>query len=290
MLSMSMIPLKPASSASTQSLSEKAEQISFMGGVLVTNAFSFCSSRLPVMAGFHSSQGGRDLLIFNVLVGLAGINYLVKTAGISLWVPTLCYLIIWIMSLILLLWLRFYGGERGDIVDYDENLQRSDLLKIFGAVVAMVVVASVLVSCYSGYVRSAIYVPRPGLALDLGQSGLGQLNAASVVDDLLYNMVLVAPAEESMKLVGILALYRKTGNEFVSVVLPVGFWASIHTYQAYTGAAAWVLVSVSSAFISGLILFWVLKDTRSLLNAQVSHASYNGIVILATDLAMILHM
>jgi len=216
----------------------------------------------------------RDLIIFNVLVGLVGINFLIKTTGTYLWNTTLVYMTIWIMSLILLLWLRFYGGEKGDVVDYDENLERAHLPIIGIAITGMVIVSSVLVSGF-GFAQSAIYMPRPGLALNLGQ-----LNTAGLIDDLLYNMVLVAPAEESMKLVGILALYRKTGNAPVSVAAPVGFWAVLHTYLSYNGPMMWVLVL--SAFISGIILFAVLKFTSSLLNAQIAHSGYNSIVILAS--------
>ena len=214
----------------------------------------------------------RDLIIFNVLVGLVGVHFLLKTSGTYLWNMTLVYLTMWIMSLILLLWLRFYGGERGDVVDYDENLERAHLPIIAGAVAAMVIVSSVLVSSFT---QSALYVPRPGLALNLGQ-----LSTASLVDDLLYNVVLVAPAEESLKLVGILALYRRTQNAPISVAAPVGFWAVLHCYQAYTGPSMPILVV--SAFVSGIILFLVLKYTRSLLNTQIAHAGFNSIVILAS--------
>jgi len=125
----------------------------------------------------------------------------------------------------------------------------------------------------SSFTRSAIYVPRPGSLLSMGQQ-----STAALVDDLLYNVVLVAPAEESMKLVGILALYRRTKNTPVSVAAPTGFWAVLHSYQAYQGTLMPILVL--SAFISGLILFLVLKYTRSLLNAQIAHAGFNSIVVL----------
>jgi len=212
----------------------------------------------------------RDLIIFNVLVGLAGVHFLLKTQGTYLEKPTWLFILIWLISLILLLWLRMYHGERDDIVDYDENLKRDHLPLIFGAVAAIVIVSSVLVSSFT---RSAIYVPRPSSLLSMGQQ-----STAALVDDLLYNVVLVAPAEESMKLVGILALYRRTKNTPVSVAAPIGFWAVLHSYQAYQGTLMPILVL--SAFISGLILFLVLKYTRSLLNAQIAHAGFNSIVVL----------
>ena len=241
----------------------------------------FCGSIFlsPVLKLFlfwrTTLDGARDLIIFNVLVGLAAVHFLLKTLGTYLEKATWVFLTMWIMSLVLLVWLRVYGGERGDIVDYDENLKRDHLPIIFGAVAAMVIVSSVLVSSFT---RSAIYVPRPGLALSLGH-----LSTAGLVDDLLYNVVLVAPAEESMKLVGILALYRRTRNTPISVAAPVGFWAVLHAYQSYQGELMPILVF--SAFLSGIILFLVLKYTRSLLNAQIAHAGFNSIVILMSFLA-----
>jgi len=160
----------------------------------------------------------RDLTIFNVVTGLAAVHYLLKTQGTPLEPTTWVYIIMWVLSLVMLLWLRVYGNERGDLVDYE--------------------------------------------------------------DDLLYNFVLVAPAEENVKLMGMLALYRKTQNELLSVGLPVGVWAALHAYHAYLGEVMPILVA--SAFLSGLILFAVLKYTQSLENAIISHGLYNSLVVLTS--------
>jgi membrane protease YdiL (CAAX protease family) len=214
----------------------------------------------------------RDLLVFNAVTGLAAVHFLIKTRGTPMEQPTWVYLLIWVMSLILLLWLRLYHGERGDLTDYDENLRRDHLPILLGSVFALLVVNSLAVS---GLLRSVLYIPRPGLALNLNQ-----LSLASLVDDLLYNFVLVAPAEESVKLMGMLTLYRKTGNTALSVGLPVGVWAVLHAYQAYVGEMMPALVL--GAFVSGLVLFAVLKYTSSLENAMIAHGLYNSVVILSS--------
>ena len=213
----------------------------------------------------------RDLTIFFVATGLAAVHFLLKTQGTPLEPVTWIYILMWTMSLVLLLWLKVYGGERDDLVDYDENLKRDHLPFLFGAVAAIVVVSSLFVS---GFAQSAIYVPRPGLALNVAD------RAAAVMDDLLYNFVLVAPAEENIKLVAIITLYRKTENELLSVGLPVGFWALLHGYVAYVGPYMWILIL--SAFISGLILYGLLKYTRSLENAILAHGCFNSFVILSS--------
>lgn len=218
----------------------------------------------------------RDLILFNVLVGLVGVHFLLKTQGTYLKDATLVFFSMWVMSLVLLLWLRFYGGEKDDLVDYDENLERSHLPIVAGAIAAMVVVSSLLISGYTRNVRSALYVPRPGLALNAGN-----LSFSGLVDDLLYNVVLVAPSEESIKLVGMLALYRWKRNSYIAAAAPVGFWAVLHSYQAYQGPQMPILVA--SAFVSGIILFLVLKYTKSLVNAQIAHAGFNVFVILVSS-------
>lgn len=224
------------------------------------------------MSGDAKLSKARDLLVFNVFTGLAAVHFLLKTIGTPMEEGTWIYTLMWIMSLVLLLWLRVYGGERGDVVDYDENLRREHLPWIFGGLAGIIVVSTVIVSAAAGAMRSVLYVPRPSALL----SGLPV--SATLVDDLLYNFVLVAPAEETVKLMGILTLYRKTGNEIISVCVPVGIWAVLHAYHAYLGPLQPVLVL--SAFISGLILYAVLKYTKSLQNAIITHGLYNSLVIL----------
>lgn len=214
----------------------------------------------------------RDLLVFFAVAGLAAVHFLLKTKGTVMEQATWLYVLMLLIALVMLLWLRLYHGERGDLVDYDENLRRDHLLFLFGSVVAIAILSSLLVRAFA---RSALYVPRPGQLLSLDVS-----SAAAVIDDLLYNFVLVAPAEETVKLMGMLVIYRKTGNEPVSVAIPVGIWAALHAYQAYLGAMMPVLVL--SAFLSGVVLYAVLRYTRSLENAIIAHGLYNSIVVLAS--------
>lgn len=214
----------------------------------------------------------RDLLLFNMLTVLAIVHFLLKTKGTYLEQATLAYSIMWVMSLLILLWLRVYHGERGDLVDYDENLKRDHLPLVFGSVAAIALVSSLIVS---GLARSALYVPRPSLAL-----GTEPLSTAGFMDDILYNFVLVAPAEENIKLMAALTLYRKTKRAWVSVGMPVGVWAALHAYQAYLGSLMPVLVF--SAFLSGLILFAVVKYTSSLQNAIITHGLFNTLVVLTS--------
>jgi len=148
---------------------------------------------------------------------------------------------------------------------------------LFGSLAAIAAINILLVSGLRGAIRfSAIYVPRPSLAQVPGTLS----GPATVLDDILYNFFLVAQAEESVKLMAILALYRKTGNALVSAGLPIGIWAVFHAYLAYLGQGMDILLL--AAFISGIALFIALKQTKSILNLVISHGLWNSIVVLSS--------
>jgi len=118
-------------------------------------------------------------------------------------------------------------------------------------------------------------VPRPSLTQAPGIFG-----SSTVLDDVLYNFFLVSQAEESVKLMAILALYRKTKNEILSAGLPIGAWAIFHAYMAYVGQG--MDMFLIAAFLSGIVLYVVLRQTKSLLNAVIAHGIFDTIVILSS--------
>lgn len=216
----------------------------------------------------------QDLTIYFVLTGLAIIHFLLKTKNTVMEEVTWVFTLMWVIAFGLLVWLKVTKQQGKDVVDWEANLEKQHLLIVLGAVAGMLVTSTIVVSAYwaSLHEKSVLWIPRPSQVL-------GELSLVSeLTDDLLYNFVLVAPAEECMKLAGVLAIYRFSRNEFVSVGLPVGFWAVLHSYQAYLGPLQAILVI--SAFLSGLFLYVVLRTTKSLENAIVSHAIYNGIIVL----------
>ena len=222
----------------------------------------------------------RDLTIFNVLTGLAAVHFLLKTKGTVMEGATWMYVLMWVLSVVMLLWLRVYGGrsgEQGDLVDYDENLEAHHFPILIGSVVVIILLSSLVVSSFT---KSSIYIPLPSALLSEAPG-----STAAVLDDLLYNFVLVAPAEENIKLMTTLALWRKFKNEILAICLPIGVWAALHAYQAYLGALMPVLVI--SAFVSRLVLFAVLKYTSSLENAILSHGLYNSLVVVASAFHLI---
>ena len=211
----------------------------------------------------------RDLLLYFAVTALGVVHFVLKTKGTTMESVTMAFALMWVMALVLLLMLRSYGGpsgQQGDLVDYDEDLRREHLPILFGSVAAIVVVNVLIVR---GLVRSSIYVPRPSLA---------QVSTfGPILDDVLYNLVLVAPAEECIKMMAILTIYRRTRNEAISVAAPVGVWAVSHAYLAYLGENMPVLVV--GAFLSGIVLYLAVKYTKSLLNAIIAHSVYNVLVL-----------
>ena len=216
----------------------------------------------------------RDLLLYFAVTALGVVHFVLKTKGTAMESVTMAFALMWVMALVLLLMLRSYGGpsgQQGDLIDYDEDLRREHLPILFGSVAAIVVVNVLIVR---GLAKSSIYVPRPSLAQVSTFGGV-----ATVLDDVLYNMVLVAPAEECIKMMATLTIYRRTKNEVVSVVAPVGVWAVSHAYLAYLGDNMPVLVL--GAFLSGIVLYLAIKYSKSLLNAIVAHAIYNILCLLS---------
>jgi hypothetical protein len=57
----------------------------------------------------------------------------------------------WVVSVLLLLWLKVTGGpsiERRDLVEYDANLEKEHLLIVFGAVALIAVTSTLIVNAY----------------------------------------------------------------------------------------------------------------------------------------------
>jgi len=214
-----------------------------------------------------------------MLTTLVIVHFFLSTQGTSLATATTIYAIMWLMSLVILAMLRVYGGrsgQEGDLVDYDENVGRAHLPWLIGSVAVIAIIGGLAAAAVSrGITVGLLYVPRPSLAQAQGLFG-----TASVLDDVLYNFFLVAQAEESVKLMAILTLYRKTRNELVSTGLPIGIWAIFHAYMAYVGQG--MDMFLIAAFVSGIVLYIILRQTKSLLNAVIAHGIYDTIVILVS--------
>jgi len=213
----------------------------------------------------------RDLLLFFAFSGVPIAAFLLQDYPSTEFFTTLL-----VIFLIILLWLRTYHKERNQIVDYDENLSLGGLVWVAGGVISVYFVASFIVNTFA---ISSIYVPFKGLTVTYGTWEL-----APIWNDFLFNIALVAPAEECCKLVLHLATYMKLKDSLskslawsIAAGLPIGIWAVLHAYTAYTGPHMPTLII--SAFMGGLIIFAVMWKTKSLLGAILTHAGYNCLVV-----------
>ena len=215
----------------------------------------------------------RDLLMFFAFCALPVASFLLVD-----YPETQFYLSMMLISLVVIVWLRQYYQEPDQLVDYDENLSLYSLALVGGGVVGIVAAASFFVSAFA---KSLIYVPMHNLGLEFGQ-----LQLSGYWNDVLFQVVLVAPAEECVKLVVHLSFFiwlkgflsRGLARVF-AIAGPIGFWALLHTYRnpSYMGTNMWIMVG--AAFLGGLIIFAVLHHTKSLLAAILCHAGYNCVVI-----------
>ena len=219
---------------------------------------------------------GVDLLFFWGVLGTLGVAHSLLLTINTAWQPvTLVYILMWLCSLVTLAWCRMYYGEAG-LIDYDEPLTKSKLIYIPGALAAIMIVNAVLLA---GYARSSIWVPQPRMALQMSALSLNEL-----VNDVFYQLGLVANAEETMCLalsqILMVRLSNHTFKRQAALYLPRVGWGILHAYQSYTGPL--MPIMVLAATISGCIISYAAYNgkTKCFLIAVLTHFIYNTIVIL----------
>jgi len=225
-------------------------------------------------------QDIRDFILFECLTALIIGHALLSTANTAEQTQVFFYALLLVMNFVCLILIHLYYKEGGQLVDYNENLTERSLIFILIGVLGVFVCCAIITSAWTS---SVIYVPTFAFQIAV------DLPAFTTV--VLYNIALIANSEETTKLVGHNALYmylmnhfpkKKKEVEFVSAVLPIGFWATLHAYIAYVGPILWQLVA--AAFVAGLIIFAVMWKTKSLLAAITTHGLYNIIVLSAAGL------
>jgi len=195
------------------------------------------------------------------------------------------YVILWVLFLVVLKWHEdYYPNRSGDIVAYDYEMDSSRLPYLIGGLLMLLVINIFVVALGGGIeFHSVFYIPRPSALLALNLPPI-----VSVLGDILFNITCVASMEEGLKLIAMLTQFRyyryvlgwdKTKATAVSVVTASGFWSILHLFLSYTGPLAyWYTLG---AFLSGIALFFVLKQSRNLLAVILCHGGYNALLILS---------
>jgi len=217
--------------------------------------------------------GAPDFVYWMLFVALTALHYYTKTEGTPEHSLVEFFVIIWLISFLGLVALKLWAPEsrRREVVDYDENLQRWHLDYMVLGLLGVELVAVAGAGLASRITPMAMWVPRM---------------AFQFYDDVLFNVGLVATAEESIKILAIKALTMKLGDtesgKTFSMASPIAFWALLHGYQSYVAYGDVVMwVMIATAFVSGLIMYWAVVKTRNIVTAFIIHGCYNAIAILS---------
>lgn len=216
------------------------------------------------------ARGIRDLILFFVFAGVPIVSFWLQN-----YPDTPFYAGMLVIFLVTLMWLRQYGKEDSYrmLVTYDENLHTSSFLWIAVGILSVFIISSVITRSYAS---SSIWVPSHNLEMTY----LASFQLSGFWNDVLFQLVLVAPAEELCKLGLHLAFYLKLKETFsegiarmTSIALPIALWAVLHSYRAYVGPNQ--LELMFAAFVGGLVIFGVMYKTKSLMSAILVHSGYN---------------
>jgi membrane protease YdiL (CAAX protease family) len=229
------------------------------------------------------SEKARDLLVYFALSALPIAGFLLLgQPGADFDVALLT------VSLLVMLWFKTYYKDASQLVDYDEPLHGESFVWITLGIIGTLAISTYLTSTFMklGTWTSSIWVPTTTLGLSVGSVMLPKF-----ASDVLYTLTLVAPAEECSKLISSLGIYMqfkdmlgKGTAKVLAISVPIALWALLHTYQnpVYQQYAT---ILVPTAFLSGLLFYYVMQKTHSLLSVILVHGTYNCIVIYLTQYA-----
>ena len=226
-----------------------------------------------------------DYVYWMLFVVFTAVHYYTKTQGTHEEGLITFFIIVWLASFLVLLALKVYAREgRSEIVDYDENLQRWHLDYIIAGLLGVELVAFAF-SFLAAQVTQGLVTPVSATMVPFSSMWVPQMSLR-FYDDILFNLGLVATAEESSKILAIKAFSMKLGDtrngRILSVFGPVAFWALLHGYNSYVGygeAVMWLMIT--SAFISGLIMYYTVRETKNILVAFIIHGLHNTLVVLS---------
>lgn len=192
------------------------------------------------------------------------------------------YLAILSLSLICIALFKHHYKDRVFPFDFDEGLN----FKKWGWIGLGTLLIYGVTAVFSGIsLPTGEFTPIVVPTFDYSINYFNTYQLPTYMNDILFNITLVAPAEELCKLASMisififLAAYRlsKKARYAASVGLPVSFWSLLHVYSnpVYIVTPLFVV----SAFIAGIILVFVLWKTKSILAAILVHGFYNSIVV-----------
>jgi membrane protease YdiL (CAAX protease family) len=207
-----------------------------------------------------------DISIFLIVFAVSVTYFILKTYGnMSLFSVTIAFAIMASVSLFAALY--SHADE-----PYYENLNLAGLLYILASVAGMLLVSSFFVGLMGA---SVLYYPT--VFSTLATVGGASSIFTSILGEMVFQFACVATAEELLKFTVYTELRERYGSVALAIVLSVGIWAGFHALQAYQN-----VYYVIPAFLCGLILLFLLENTKSIVAPIIAHGLYNtATVILA---------
>jgi membrane protease YdiL (CAAX protease family) len=187
------------------------------------------------------------------------------------------------VSFVVLLAFKFYYKDSSMLLDWDENLNMDALVYIVLGVIGSLALSTFLITQFvrSATWTSSIYVPITHLGLTVGFTVIPKFWS-----DVLFTITLVVTAEETSKLVTALGLYvwlkdliGKTFAKIIAIAAPLLGWALLHTFENPAYQTQYWFVLVSTAVGAGLLMYYAMMKTKSLLSAMLIHAAYNVVLL-----------
>lgn len=200
-----------------------------------------------------------------------------------------------IMSIFLFAFMMFasiaiFARERM-VTDFREKRQSLDYLLFITIGLALVIVTQAIWQAIYGGINiqpGSLWKPwrielpqyhEAPIFINLYQiAGILQVNP-QVLNDVMTNMFLVAPAEELVfRGAGMYLIGRYTGSPWVGGLISTGGWASLHAIQAYVGAE--VVLFTIGAYIGGFWILYMIIYSMDITTGIIIHGLYNTSIIL----------
>lgn len=232
-------------------------------------------------------------ILFEAIIGTIGVAHsLLLTNGTPWQNTSYFYIVLWVSSFAILLTCYIFLGTDNQFGFTGFPLNKGNWLYVVGGTAAMIVLASVMTGIASGGMsQSSLYVPQPHLGLAIGGVDLN-----SVVNDLFYQLFLVANTEEILCLAlsqafrAYFGITRFKGvAAILGIIVPRGGWGVLHAYVNYAGPMMWLMIG--TAIGSGLIMSYCAynEKVQSLIAAVLQHFGFNSFVVVVPMIKALFH-
>ena len=207
----------------------------------------------------------RDISLFLIIYAITMAFYIVQTYQRDTFAMTVAFAIMGSVSLLAALYTRTDEG-------YYENMDMFKLTLTILCLGGMIFVSTLfawIVKEATIVTASVLFIPLVSLST-IGDSVTSVFSL--ILAEMIYQFAAVATSEELLKFSAYTELKRRYGLSVA--ILPIAFWAGFHALQAYSN-----VLYVIPAFLCGLLLVFLLEQTKSIIAPIIAHGAYNTICV-----------